>query len=144
MFAIRLAVDSDRPRLLELCQAFAREWRGIDGLPAPTVDLGSVLDEVFARGVILVAETDRVVGFFGLIVAPHRYFGDVTGFEVGWYLEPASRGGPIAVRLLRAAEAEARARGAVQFEVGTPDPEPRAALLRLGYRPRETTYVRRW
>jgi GNAT superfamily N-acetyltransferase len=91
---------------------------------------------------ILVAEQDgAIVGMLGIIASPHFISGEMTAGEVFWWVDPAHRGG--GVRLLRAAEAWAQARGAVAMQMIAPNDRVGEFYERVGYQPIERTFIRR-
>lgn len=93
-----------------------------------------------ASGNVFVAEADdgTLVGMLGVIVFPHHLSGDTTCGEVFWWVEPDRRG--IGLRLLRAAEAWAKAQGATTLQLIAPSHEVETLYERLGFEAVERTY----
>jgi GNAT superfamily N-acetyltransferase len=91
-----------------------------------------------AGGIVLVATRDeKPVGFMAGLVAEHWITDAVTASDFALYVEPEARGGPTAVRLVRAFEDRARQWGATDLTPGVSAGinNPLAVKLyeRLGY-----------
>lgn len=95
-----------------------------------------------AESDILVAEADdgQLTGMIGVIVAPHPFSGERVAGDLFWWVEPDARGQGI--RLLKAAEAWARERQAVKFQMVAPNARVAQLYRRLGFQPLESTYQR--
>lgn len=99
------------------------------------------------QGIVLVAEFEGyVIGMLGLLLAPslmnHAYR---VASEVMWWVDTDARFSGAGMRLIRAAEREARKAGASEISMVRLDDSPRAAelvYLRLGYRPAEHSYTK--
>jgi ribosomal protein S18 acetylase RimI-like enzyme len=96
-------------------------------------------------GVMLVAESDgKLAGMVCLFVEPYLFNVEVViAQEVVWWIEPEDRGGMLAARLLKAAEAASRARGATVIRMATlatSPPQATALFDRMGYQLSETYY----
>lgn len=101
-----------------------------------------------APGVMLVAEDDAgdLVGMLSLFLDAATFTPRVVAGELVWWMEPEHRGGMGAVRLVREAEREAKARGAhvIRMAVlGTSPEEAHEILVRLGYAPTEWIHSKR-
>lgn len=96
------------------------------------------------RGCLFVAEdrTGQIVGGIAAVEAPEPITHTLYADELCWWMEPAHRGGPAAIRLKRAFEdwADARGLGAKMFAPAGSD----IGILyeRTGYAPIETVYYR--
>lgn len=84
-----------------------------------------------------------LVGYSVAILGPHLHYGFLYAHHDLLYLDPAYRKGTLGLRLIRATEAEARARGA---RCATWHAKPGSALQRildrLGYGSEETVYLK--
>jgi len=146
---IRAATLADVPRLVTLGRAFLQTppYAGLftddpDQLAATVTAL--ITEDRSA--VLVLDDGTTIAGMIGLIAAPHFLARDVVAGEVFWYVDPAARGGGI--RLWRAAEAWAVAKGAVTMQMiapatGDPDDRLAAVYVRRGYTVLETNYIRR-
>lgn len=90
---------------------------------------------------ILVSEVEgELTGMIGVLVAAHPFSGERIGGDLFWWVEPAHRGHGI--RLMRAAEVWAQARGAVAFQMVAPNDRVGQLYRRCGYAPLEQTFQR--
>jgi RimJ/RimL family protein N-acetyltransferase len=140
---IRAATEADIPALV----AMGREFRAQTGYHRVIAEDAAQM-ATFCRqllgglGTILVLEDDGgLIGMIGLTCLPHFLSGEVTAGEVFWWVDLAHRGRGL--RLLRAAEAWARAQGAVSLQMIAPDARVERLYERLGYVAIERTYQRR-
>lgn len=95
-------------------------------------------------GVLLLCERDgQSVGMLGGAIFDHPLSGERTAGEMFWYAVPAHRGAT-GVRLLRAFEAWARARGAVYLQMVQPAWADRVGELyaSMGYQKIEVAWTR--
>jgi GNAT superfamily N-acetyltransferase len=94
------------------------------------------------RGCVFVADMDGVItgGICGHVF-DHPMSGERVAAEVGWWMEPDSRGHGI--RLFKAFEAWASSAGASAVQMVAPNERVAAFYARVGYEPIETTYQRR-
>ena len=94
------------------------------------------------RGCVFVAEVDGVItgGICGHVFV-HPMSGERVASELGWWVEPHSRGPGI--RLLKAFETWASVAGASAIQMVAPNARVAAFYARVGYEPIETTYQRR-
>lgn len=95
-------------------------------------------------GLVLVAEaaTGDLVGLLAVIVHAQLFSGTRVAGEIAWWVDPDHRGA-LGIRLLRAAEAWARRRGAETLEMIAPNGQVARIYERLGYVPVEQSYQRR-
>lgn len=141
---IRAAGLADVPRLVAMGRAFLATppYAGLfaddpDQLAATVTGLITG-----ALSTVLVSvDGDQVVGMIGMLATPHFLSRQIIAGEVFWWVEPDHRGA--GVRLLQAAEAWARSRGAVAIQLIAPDARVAAVYERWGYALLERSYVRR-
>lgn len=141
---IRAATSGDIPRLVEMGRRFIAETAYRDLVVANPQRITQIIEEVMAApdGIVLVSVSERgIVGMIGVLVYPHPFSGERTGFDLCWWVEPEARGH--GVRLMRAAEAWAREHGATQMQMVAPNPRVEGLYQRLGYRAIEVAYQRR-
>lgn len=87
--------------------------------------------------VLLVAErrgphgSYELAGYMFGVVAEHYYSDDLYAASISLYVAPEARGGRAAYQLLKRFEAEARARGALQIQLGASVEAFAPAALRL-------------
>lgn len=88
-------------------------------------------------------EGDQLVGYSVAILGPHLHYGFTYAHHDLLYVAPTHRKGTLGLRLIRATEAEAKARGA---RCATWHAKPGSALQRildrLGYGSEETVYLK--
>ena len=99
-----------------------------------------------AAVILLLEDGAQVVGMLAASLYVHPMSAEIIGTEVCWWVEPAARGGRGALRLVRAAEAWARDRGAVVMQMMAPaggDADVGRFYEVLHYAPIETHYQRR-
>lgn len=153
---VRPATEADIPRIVEMARRFYPEspYPPLYGPMADQQSAGLALvamngyGDTIDPGVMLVAEDgDQIVGMVCLSADRATFNPAVrTTNELVFWVEPEHRGGMAAVRLLKAAEAEAKAKG---FEVNrmavlSSSPAQAAALYeRMGYVQTETYYSKR-
>jgi GNAT superfamily N-acetyltransferase len=156
MAKIRAATLEDVPAIVEMAKRFYPEspYPAIYGdMPKEQaaglaiVAMQGMAEQGIVPGVMLVAELDgQLVGMLCAHIDPATFTPAVIAAELVWWVEPEHRGGMTAVRLLRAGEADAKARGATVFNMAalatSPD-EARQILQRLGYAPTHTIYTKR-
>lgn len=142
---LREAVQSDLPMLVAMGQRFLASslYRGVitENVDQMAATASMLVDS--PDGCVIVAETDGSgpVGMLGVVAFTHHISGERVGGEVFWWVEPAARG-TVGVRLLKAAEAWARAHGASQIQMIAPNERVATLYARLGYQAMETTYLR--
>ena len=142
---VRLATAADIPALVEMGARF----HAFSADPVPYCRDSAALSAqgLLQMGFALIAERDgEAVGMIGVAVVP-LFFNARTQLaqELMWWVADDARGTGAALALLRAAEDEARARGAGRLQMialaNSPD---HVALIytRLGFRHCETAYVK--
>lgn len=139
---IRDATAADVPRIVEMGQRFLRESHYAGVLSENPAQMASTAAWLIAEdaGFVAVDERGALVGMIGALLFRHHFSGELIAGEVFWWVEPASRGGGI--RLMRRAEAWARARGAQRMQMIAPDAQVGQLYARLGYDPIEVAYER--
>ena len=140
---IRPATLRDVPRLVAMArqQIAATYGDAVPDAPAAVEATVTALVTQQPPCACFVAERDgTVVGMIGLVAAPSHCSGVPTAGEVMWWVDPAARGGGLA--LLRRAERWAAETGAQVIHMTAPATNPRVGRLyaHRGYRATETTY----
>ena len=156
MATIRPATMDDIPQIVAMAKRFYPEspYPHIYGdMPEEQaaglaiVAMQGMADSGIVPGIMLVAEHDgALVGMLCCHVDPATFTPAVIASELVWWVEPEHRGGMTAVRLLRAGENEAEARGATVFNMAALATSPEEAhriYERLGYAPTHTIYTKR-
>lgn len=93
--------------------------------------------------IVTVRDGDEMVGYFGTALRPHPHYADtLAAYEDAYFLLPAYRRGYAGVRLIREAEAFARAAGAQIFYICVPVGKERQVRLveHLGFAPDYVTH----
>ena len=138
---IRLALEADIPRIVELGSQSLVDgpYRGeLDNTEQTTRFALRVIREL---GCVLLWEEDgQVTGLCGLIFCEHPFTGLRTAQEVMWYVEPGKRSGGAGLKLLWAAEAKAKALGAVILQATAPDETIGSMYERFGFKRMEIAY----
>jgi GNAT superfamily N-acetyltransferase len=138
---IRLACESDVPRLVEMGRRFRNETGYNKHLAENPAKMAELASQLAAAGGVLVSErAGQIVGMIGIFLFPHFLSGELVAGEVFWWVEPEHRGEGI--KLLREAEKQARERGAVKLQMIAPNPKVAALYERLGYEFVESAYQR--
>lgn len=144
---IRHAVDNDVDDIVAMAERFY-PTSGYERIaPLAKVSAAGLAIVTMESGVMLVAdEQTQLVGMACLHLEPYLFNTAVTiAQEIAWWIEPEFRGGMLAARLLYAAEAACRERGAHVIRMATlPDSPPQAAALyqRMGYAPSENYFIK--
>jgi GNAT superfamily N-acetyltransferase len=141
----RLATLADVDAVAAMGERFRATTGYRDTLAANPAQLAALATRLIDApdGDVIVADVDgALVGMLALLVYAHHMSGERIAGELAWWVDPAHRG--IGVRLLRAAEAWAQARGAVALQLIAPTPAVERLVERLGYTPVERTYQRRF
>lgn len=142
---IRPALPSDTDALVALGLAFVRDSPYTEHVAENPDQIRRIIAFLLAQpnSTILVAEQEgAVVGLIGLAIVPHIWSGVPTAGELAFFVHPDHRG-MVGVRLLKAAEAWARSRGAHAMSMIAPTPEVGQLYQRLAYRAIETNYEKR-
>lgn len=107
--------------------------------PAAMARTVAMLLQTEAGGVFVIARADGVlVGMIGLLLFENPITGEATASELFWWVDPECRGQ--GVRLLKRAEAWAKASGAEQLHMVAPTAAVGELYDRLGYEFLEATY----
>ena len=91
-----------------------------------------------ARVCIVLRDGDKLAGCFALALTVNHYSGDLQAQKLGWYVDPAYAGHGL--KLLKAAERWAVARGAKSLIAASPAKRLSRVLGGLGYQPMEMVY----
>ena len=147
---VRLAVEQDIPRLVELGESFYNATRLADYINYDPVSTGEFLHSLIAGAVSVVFVSERnglVVGSIAGCVVP-CYWNKTQSIaqQLFFYLEPAHRGSA-ALGLIRAWEVWAVTLGASTILSGSKSENnelgmTRRFLTRLGYAPLEETCIK--
>ena len=140
---IRQARHTDTVRLMEMGARFIAETSYARLVAADPSRMLSIVEGVLAasNGAIFVSDIDgSLTGMIGVLVYPHPFSNELTGFDLFWWVEPEARGH--GVRLMRAAEEWAKDRGATKMQMVAPSPRVETLYARLGYEPIEVAYQR--
>lgn len=71
-----------------------------------------------------VADKDgEIIGILGIVVMPQLFSGEIAAQEVIWYVPPEHRLGAPGLKLLWAAQGEARSMGAKLIKMSAPTPD---------------------
>lgn len=142
---IRVATEADLPAIVYMGEKF-------HAFSADPVPYNRQSAEITARslmtvGFIMIAEHGAdVVGMIGVAVIPLFFnFDAKLAQELMWWVDKDARGSGAAIRLIRAAETEAKARGATRLIMArlANSPEHVHQLYdRLGYRAAESMHVK--
>lgn len=145
--AIIEAREGDIPAIVAMAQAFLRATPYGAYLPEQPDALEAFAARLIAShdGVILLAmkEADPA-GMIALWTYDHPMSGERVASELVWWVNPEARGS-LGVRLVRRAEAWARAHGAVVLQMIAPTHAPRVGQFyaACGFEEIETSYQRR-
>lgn len=142
---IRLALHGDIPRAVAMGRRFIAETSyqgGIADNPERLALTAQRLIEGEDSALFLAEQDTGIVGMIGVYTYTHPYSDELFATELFWWMDPEKRGAGI--RLLRAAEAWARERGAKVLQVVAPKSNERLGVLyeRLGFARVETCYQR--
>jgi GNAT superfamily N-acetyltransferase len=140
---IRKAQPEDLERIVEMAARFVSETDygkfvkvNPDRLSRTVVDLVTN-----PNGVVFIAEdAGRAHGMIAAIMYEHPYSGELTSFEIAWWVDPESRG--CGLRLLNEAEDWARSGGAKAMQMVAPTERVGELYKTLGYAPVETSFQR--
>ena len=141
---IRRAEVDDIERIIQMGMRFLRSHYAevLDDPSAEAMSATIAQIDSSPDGAIFVSEHGHdVSGFIAMMVYPHPFSGERLAGEVGWWVEPESRGID-GMRLLRRAEEWARDKGAKKIVMVSPNARVDAFYERLGYRPIERAFGR--
>lgn len=139
---IREAASSDIPRIVELGSRSLVDgpYRDlVKDTPEQSAKLALQVIEKAGR-VLLWEENGQITGMLAFILFPHYFTGELTAGELMWYVEPESRPGGAALRLLWAAEELARSLGAQKMQFTAPTEAVGDIYKRFGYSKIEVSY----
>lgn len=140
---VREATLADVPRIVAMGRRFITETGYAARIPVNPTQMQAfverLIDGEFAT-VFVADEGGDVIGMIGAFTYQHPISDEFLASEVFWWVEPERRGSGL--RLLRAAERWARAKGAVKLQMIAPTPEVERIYAALGYDKVETTYAR--
>ena len=143
MTSIRAATLDDVDAIVALGQQFLAQsvYRGhLADNPAQVRTLATSLIAAPDGEVFVADVAGALVGLLALVAYAHHLSGEwVAGEEARW-VDATHRG--LGLRLLREAEAWARAHGAGRLELVAPTPEVETLYTRLGYVPIERSFWR--
>lgn len=140
---IRRATEADIPALTAMGQRFVQETSYKDLVSADPDRIAQTVIGILSTdtGVVLVSEgTTGPTGMIAMLSYSHPFSGELTAFEVVWWVNPEARGDGI--RLLKAAEDWGRQKGATKMNMVAPNERVGALYSRLGYSPVETSFQR--
>lgn len=137
---IRYARAEEIPQLVQMGRRF-RSLLYDEHIADNAAQMARMAAKLIEQDGLLVSERDgRVVGMIGFIVHDHFLSGERTGGEVFWWVEPEHRGEGL--KLMREAEKQARARGAVKMQMVAPNEQVAKVYEHLGYTFVESAYQR--
>lgn len=145
---IRQARTADEGAILEMAERFYAVTGYAERVgPYCAATMLQRIRELTGQHVLMVAEEgDQLVGMLGAYVVPFLFNASKTGaYEACWWVNPEARGGMLAVRLLKAAEEAAKAKGADHIDMihlATSPPQAAAIYGRTGYAPSQTTWTK--
>jgi N-acetylglutamate synthase-like GNAT family acetyltransferase len=142
---IRVATTEDVPRIVEMGMAFAEDSEYADKLPVTAAHLDAMAANLIdgPTSDVLVAEKQgRVVGMVALTVYRHPMTGLLVASELAWWVDADARGS-LGVRLLRAAEAWARAHHAAHLTMIAPNDHVAKFYGAVGFQKAETVFEKR-
>lgn len=141
---IRQATDADLPQLLAMGERFIASTSYSGVLASNPDQMAQTARGLIGMdtGCVLVGDDGgSLIGMIGMIVFTHHISGQRVAGEVFWWVEPEKRG-VSGIRLLKAAEAWAKAHGAATVQMTAPTLAVGDMYARLGYAPVETLYQR--
>jgi len=145
MTQVRLATSDDAPAIVAMGERF-HAFSG-DAISYCKESAFATVTGLLSCGFVLIAEQDVApVGMIGVIVAP-MFFNAACHMaqEAMWWVDDDARKGGAAIALIRAAEREAAARGAMRLQMVrlAKSPAHLADLYaRLGYVQGEVTHTK--
>ena len=145
---IRKATHDDIPRIVEMAADFyaTTDFAAYGCMSKQSAAGLAIL--CMRDGVMLVAEEccGRIVGMACLYISGCLFNVSIsTAEEVAWWIEPESRGGMLAVRMLKAIENACKEKGVDVIRMAAMKDSPRAAVAlyeKRGYSRSDTHYMR--
>lgn len=142
---IRPAREDDLPDIVRMAQAFVEGTSYQQVLTVQPVLVGKLAQTLIQNpdALALIAEDEdgARVGMLGMITIPHPLSGERLAMEVVWWVDEHARGG--GVKLMKAAEAWARAQGCAAIQMIAPSPRVAKLYEFLQYRQVEVAYQKR-
>ena len=148
MYKIRLAKQEDWPKIAPM----GRDFYAFSEYPIPYDEdsaQAQFIDAVEGPGAVVIAETafNEVVGFIGFMTHPFPVNRNViVGTELGWWIDPVHRGGPVAKELVSTAEQIAKQVYGAQYFTMSKLKKSHKMLDRLykriGYVEEDTSYMK--
>ncbi len=142
---IRQAIVTDIPMVVTMGMKFLSNgpYKDQIGNPKKATQLAFAMLQSTGGQIIILEEEGKVVGMFAFIVTPHYFSGELTAQELIWYVEPESRKGGAALKLLAEAERISRSLGVKRMQLTAPT-EELGKLYKYcgGYTRLEVTYQR--
>ena len=144
---IRPAQEFDIPAIVTMSRAFYETTQYAAMTPMNDETVAALSRALLESHVLLIAEIEpgESVGMIGLFVAPFLFDASVTtAHEIVWWVSPALGGHGLGRRLIEAAIAACRERGAAAIQmVHLPSSPPQAAGLyeKLGFVHSESSYT---
>lgn len=116
---IRAAKNEDVGRLVELGQQLHDTSDYVD-IPFNSEKVAALLNRLIeGAGVVFIAEIDgRIVGGFAGGVTDYWFSDELVGFDYSFFIEPSSRNGITAMKLIAAFKNWCKAKGARHLKVG--------------------------
>jgi len=139
---VRPAVVDDLPELMRMGKEFYKK-SGYDDLGAfDPESLEKTYRHLISSSSLLITQG----GMIGWVVFPVFVTGNMVAQELFWWVDPERRSNGTGKALLEAAEEQARSQGAtamMMLALDDLDGDAIAAVYgKMGYRPRERTYMR--
>lgn len=144
---IRRAVHADIGTIVDMGERFYATTKYAEWAPFCRDSSGQLVQRLIDAGVVILSERDGAAdGMVGVFVAPFMFCHDVLcAHEVFWWVEPGSRGGLTAWRLLQRLEQECVAAGcaAIQMLSLASSPDQADKLYeRAGYERTEKAFTK--
>lgn len=136
---IRVAIEADLPRLVEMGQRFRSEStysKFLADNPERMMQLGRQL--LAADGLLVLEKAGQIIGMIGYIIHSHFISGEIVAGEVFWYVEPEVRGDGL--KLVDEAKRRARVAGAKFLDMVAPSERVARLYKHLGYEWMESTH----
>lgn len=141
---IRPAAATDVPTVVAMAERFLRDTPYGAQLTSDPDRLAGFARRLLENpaGALYLAERDgAAIGMIALWTYEHPYSGDRIASELVWWVNPEHRGSA-GVRLLRRAEAWAKAQGARALQMIAPSPRVAGFYEACGYEWVESSYQR--
>jgi GNAT superfamily N-acetyltransferase len=140
---IRDAINSDVEAIVAMGTRFLTETSYRTSIVGDAQQMTATVRHLLANDeghVSVSTDGDTLTGMIGLFVFPHPISGRRVATELFWWVNPEHRGHGI--RLLKAAEAWARAHGAEVLQMIAPSAKVERIYQALGFSRLEVTYQR--